>query len=197
VTEANSRSESNTLHTFNDAALVVALRRDVPGAASVLWRRYISLVRGVLRRTIRSHYDVDDLAQEVFLRVFQRISALRDPAALRGFLSGIAVHVAQDEMRRRRRYFELLGDTVAMNDERAVDTSIQARLGLWRLHDVLVRMRPDVRRTFVLREFEQMEIEEIARTLGCSMATVKRMLVRARTIVETAASQDPMLARYI
>jgi len=197
VTEANSRSESNTLHTFNDAALVVALRRDVPGAASVLWRRYISLVRGVLRRTIRSHYDVDDLAQEVFLRVFQRISALRDPAALRGFLSGIAVHVAQDEMRRRRRYFELLGDTVAMNDERAVDTSIQARLGLWRLHDVLVRMRPDVRRTFVLREFEQMEIEEIARTLGCSMATVKRMLVRARTIVEAAASQDPMLARYI
>ena len=197
MTEANSRSESNTLHTFNDAALVVALRRDVPGAASVLWRRYISLVRGVLRRTIRSHYDVDDLAQEVFLRVFQRISALRDPAALRGFLSGIAVHVAQDEMRRRRRYFELLGDTVAMNDERAVDTSIQARLGLWRLHDVLVRMRPDVRRTFVLREFEQMEIEEIARTLGCSMATVKRMLVRARTIVETAASQDPMLARYI
>jgi len=197
VTEANSRSESNTLHTFNDAALVVALRQDVPGAASVLWRRYISLVRGVLRRTIRSHYDVDDLAQEVFLRVFQRISALRDPAALRGFLSGIAVHVAQDEMRRRRRYFELLGDTVAMNDERVADTSIQARLGLWRLHDVLARMRPDVRRTFVLREFEQLEIEEIARTLGCSMATVKRMLVRARTIVETAASQDPMLARYI
>lgn len=197
MTEANSRSESNTLHTFNDAALVVALRQDVPGAASVLWRRYISLVRGVLRRTIRSHYDVDDLAQEVFLRVFQRISALRDPAALRGFLSGIAVHVAQDEMRRRRRYFELLGDTVAMNDERVADTSIQARLGLWRLHDVLVRMRPDVRRTFVLREFEQLEIEEIARTLGCSMATVKRMLVRARTIVETAASQDPMLARYI
>lgn len=197
MTEANSRSESNTLHTFNDAALVVALRQDVPGAASVLWRRYISLVRGVLRRTIRSHYDVDDLAQEVFLRVFQRISALRDPAALRGFLSGIAVHVAQDEMRRRRRYFELLGDTVAMNDERVADTSIQARLGLWRLHDVLARMRPDVRRTFVLREFEQLEIEEIARTLGCSMATVKRMLVRARTIVETAASQDPMLARYI
>src|SRR5262249_51305584 len=89
----------------DDTALATALRARDRGAAVQAWVRFSPLVLGVLRRFFGpgpggNSADRQDLCQEVFLRFFARIDELRDPGALRGFLMGIALGVAQNELRR-------------------------------------------------------------------------------------------------
>src|SRR4051794_26398773 len=92
----------------DDAALATALiarERDAPAQA---WTRLSPLVLRLLRRYFGPGHDRQDLCQEVFLRFFNRIDELRDRNALRSFLIGICLGVAQNELRRargRRRVF--------------------------------------------------------------------------------------------
>src|SRR5688500_3831674 len=66
-------------------ALVARLTRRDGAAAQEAWREFGPLVFRVLRRMLGSQ-DVEDVAQEVFLRVFNRIGTLRDPQALPAFV---------------------------------------------------------------------------------------------------------------
>src|SRR5689334_21525925 len=86
----------------DDAALAAALiarERDAPNRA---WSRLSPLVLRLLRRYFGPGPDRQDLCQEVFLRFFSRIDELRDRNALRSFLIGICLGVAQNELRRAR-----------------------------------------------------------------------------------------------
>ena len=66
-----------------DADLARAAAEGDPKAAPVIFDRYASLVRGMLRRNLGPTADVDDLVQEVFLRYFRAPGALRDGASTR------------------------------------------------------------------------------------------------------------------
>src|SRR6478752_10239579 len=86
----------------DDAALAAALiarERDAPNRA---WSRLSPLVLRLLRRYFGPGPDRQDLCQEVFLRFFSRIDELRDRSALRSFLIGICLGVAQNELRRAK-----------------------------------------------------------------------------------------------
>src|SRR5436190_12252313 len=95
--------------TQSDVALVDALRRREPQAELAAWNRFSLGVDRTLRRLIGPGPDREDLLQEVFLRFFRRIGTLREPGAVRGFLTGICVHVVHAEIlgRRRRRWLHL------------------------------------------------------------------------------------------
>ena len=82
------------------AAALIARDREAPGQA---WTRLSPLVLRLLRRYFGPGPDRQDLCQEVFLRFFTRIDELRDRTALRSFLIGICLGVAQNELRRARR----------------------------------------------------------------------------------------------
>src|SRR3569832_1550010 len=84
--------------TDDDATIATAAARGEAWAASAVWDRHSVLVRGVLRRSLGAQ-DVDDHVQEVFLRFFRHAGELRDPAALRSFLIGIALRSAGSELR--------------------------------------------------------------------------------------------------
>jgi RNA polymerase sigma-70 factor (ECF subfamily) len=63
----------------DDATLARALIARDPRAPRVLWQRFAPMVFRMLRRTLGSDHDLDDLAQEVFLCVFEKVRALREP----------------------------------------------------------------------------------------------------------------------
>src|SRR6478752_5139450 len=93
----------------SDVALVEALRRGEPQAELAAWNRFATGVDQTLRRLLGPGPDREDLLQEVFLRFFRRIGTLREPGAVRGFLTGICIHVVHAEIasRRRRRWLRL------------------------------------------------------------------------------------------
>src|SRR6476469_1542878 len=85
----------------DDATLARALIARDPRAPRVLWQRFAPMVFRMLRRTLGSDHDLDDLAQEVFLCVFEKVRALREPKALKAFVISVTSLTIRHKMRRR------------------------------------------------------------------------------------------------
>jgi RNA polymerase sigma-70 factor (ECF subfamily) len=178
-----------------DAELVLAAQRRDPRAAAIVWDRYSALVRGLLIRSIGPTADVEDLVQEVFIGFFRNVSSLRDPAALRSFLVGIAIRQAKSALRKRRvRRWLHLSDPAELPE--VVGSDGRPQQALSRLARILDGLPDKDRLAYVLRHFEGHELPEVATHLGCSLATVKRWIARAEAHVETIAKDDPILAPW-
>jgi RNA polymerase sigma-70 factor (ECF subfamily) len=181
----------------DDAALVAACVAKDPAAARTIWDRYAVLVRGLLRRTL-GRSDVEDTVQDAFMRFFRLVPRLREPSKLRSFVVGVAMRVAREELRRRRvrRWLTLSADGL-VPESAAPSRDPDAAEALRRLDALLDRLDPDARIVFVLRFVEDVPTTEIAESLGCSLATAKRRVKRARERVEAAAEKDPVLCAYV
>src|SRR5262249_32971898 len=87
----------------DEEELVRGLRDGKAWAERLLLERYGAHVERVLTHILGSHTDLDDLAQEVFVRALGRVNDLREAGALRDWLSGFAANVAREAIRRKRR----------------------------------------------------------------------------------------------
>ena len=86
-------------HAREDARLVRAARSGDKEAFASLYERYARVIHGVLLARA-PHADVEDLVQDVFLSAWNRLDALREPAAFGGWLAMIARNRATDFHRR-------------------------------------------------------------------------------------------------
>ena len=116
----------------DDATLARALIARDPRAPRVLWQRFAPMVFRMLRRTLGADHDLDNLAQEVFLCVFEKVRALREPKALKAFVISVTSLTMRHELRRRwvRRWVRLSGKTDAAELEIVTpDTDAREALG--------------------------------------------------------------------
>jgi RNA polymerase sigma-70 factor (ECF subfamily) len=182
----------------DDAALAAALiarDRDAPGQA---WSRLSPLVLRLLRRYFGPGPDRQDLCQEVFLRFFIRIDELRDRNALRSFLIGICLGVAQNELRRARvRRWIFLTQSGDLPDTPIAGSSPEAREATGRVYKILAGVSAEDRALFVTRYVEKMELVEIAAAIGRPLSTTKRRLARATRRIAARMKSDPALADYV
>lgn len=184
----------------DDAALVVAVRARAPFAAARVWDRYASVSRRLLRRVLGPTAEIEDALQEVFLRLFRDFDSLREPTALRSFVFGITLHVATDELRRRRaRRWLLLSDDGELpeSDLESEGHRDEQRQALYALYRILDRIDTKRRLVFVLRHVEGLELAELSLVLGCSLATTKRRVAEAAERVSRLAARDPHLLPYV
>ena len=173
-----------------DADLVRALRAGDPDGPPTLWARYSPLVARVLAKALGPTVDVEDVTQEVFLRVFRRLPSLRDPSALRAFVLAVAMNVLKWELRRRwiNRRVRLSRDGILPEVE-TTSADAEARQALHRCYRILDDLPTKERMAFVLRHMEEMTIEEVAEAMGVSISTAKRCVARgAASLAEQVAS---------
>jgi RNA polymerase sigma-70 factor (ECF subfamily) len=182
----------------DDVDLVLAASVGDPRAHVAIWRKYGAMVRSKMGRSVGGH-DVEDLVQEVFLRLFEYLPHLRDPAALRSFIIGITLRVAGTELRRRRcRWWLTLTATGELPEPNArTDDGSDAREVLSRLLAVLAKLSPHSCRVFELRFIEDKELADVATALNISLATAKRHLNRASARVHAMAQREPVLAGFV
>lgn len=179
-----------------EAALARALVAKNPAAARALWDRYALLVRRLLQRSLLDD-GVDDVVQEAFLRVYRRVGRLREPDKLKSFVVGVTMRVAREELRRRRvRRWLRLTPTGEVPERANPPADHAAAEALARLDELLGRLDDETRLVFVLRFVEDVATTDIAETLGCSLATAKRRVKRAREKVGVMAERDPLLCRW-
>src|SRR3954462_13401142 len=115
--------------------LVEALGRGEPWAAQEVWDRHAASVHRLMSRALGPRPEVEDLTQEVFMRVFSRIRGLRDPRALREFVVAVAVNVLKRELRRRWvRRKVLLSDSGSVPEIEAPRVDAEAREALGRCY---------------------------------------------------------------
>lgn len=194
----NERDErAAALRPLSDAELVHALLADDAGAPAMLWDRYAPLVRRLLLRALGPCLDIEDLIQEIFLRIFLRLSALRKPSALRAFVLSVAANVLKWELRRRwigRRVF--LSPTGTLPDVQSTSDDAEARQALRRCYSVLEELSTKERLAFVFRSMEGMTIKEVAAALDVSISTANRWVSRAGSKVAELVSQDADLRSF-
>jgi RNA polymerase sigma factor (sigma-70 family) len=92
---------------MNDTDLVIAARVGDRAALDELTRRYLPLVYNLVSRALSGGADVDDVVQDVMLRVLRQLPGLREPHSFRAWLAAIAVrqvstHLHQQETAARR-----------------------------------------------------------------------------------------------
>lgn len=129
--------------------------------------------------------DHDDLVNEAFEAMLGKLSSVRAPAALHGWIRQVTVNTVRMELRRRR-WRRLFGssDEQALEhpDLRVPDEAERARLR--DLYTALGKLGPDDRTMVVLRHLEGLELTELAATYEFSLATLKRRLSRAEQRLE-------------
>jgi RNA polymerase sigma-70 factor, ECF subfamily len=178
----------------DDEALVAAALGGKRWAEREIWYRFAPMVYGLLRRSLNSRHDHDDLAQEVFLRVFRRLHTLEKTSALRSFIYSVAVRVVCEEIRHFR-VLQRARSELALNAEEGggPTADLEARDTLMRIERLLDGMKEKHRAVFVLRHVEGMDLREISDGLGISLATVKRYLVRSLRVIQHWMAQDETL----
>lgn len=182
-----------------DAELVAALQADSAWARREIWERYAGRVRRYLSRALgRPSEEVEDLVQDVFLRLFVSRGAIRRPEALGEFTMAVAVRVLKGNLRSRwiRRKVRLSDDGEL--PDVAVDRSPEeeTRDALRRCRLILDALGARERAAFTLRFMEEMTMEEVAATMTVSLSTAKRLVNRATAVIALRVGQDEDLRRY-
>lgn len=184
--------------TGDDAALVHAFRRGDPGARAALYQRHADHVHRVLYRILGFDRELADLHHDVFVRALGSLSKLEDPSTLKGWLTIIAVHVAQSAIasRQRRRWLwflppEELPEVASASPSGEVLDALQAT------YVVLNTLPAEERVAFALRFIDGMELTEVAAACATSLATIKRRLARASDRFEAEARKHPVLEPWL
>jgi RNA polymerase sigma-70 factor (ECF subfamily) len=167
----------------SDAVLVLSARAGEEWAQEALFRRHAPMVNGLAYRLMGRDADVDDLVQESFVQGLRGLHRLDDPQSFAKWMGAIVVRTAAKVLRRRKLLSRLgLRKATASID---VDTTMsrtaspEVAVELRRLYERLERLPVNLRTALVLRRIEGMGLEEVASTLGVSLATAKRRIAAA------------------
>lgn len=149
--------------------------------------RVFSIIRGVLRKS----NDVEDVAQQVFLKVYFALQKFNFQSTVGTWIYKITVNECYDHMRRRRvRPVAALADLTAEESARVENLDVAGRAGAAGLEaqigsrelagKLLRRLGAEERVLLVLKEIEGYSVREVAEILDLNENTVKVRLFRAR-----------------
>ena len=164
-------------------------------AIAETWRRFAPMVLMLARRTLGSQSEAEDIAQEVFFRLFRKAKRLRTPDSLRSFVYAFTLHAVRSELRRKKlRSWLHFDQPAAMAGLGARTLDVESRDLLRRFLDLLDRLTPRDRLVFLLRRVDSMTVEEIAVAMEISESTVKRSMAHASSRLSRWIDADPALA---
>lgn len=162
---------------------VLPLSTEHPEWFSRVVRQHINRVLSVLYRMVGNYADAQELAQDAFLKAYQRRAQLRDPSRVTGWLLRIASNAAIDFQRAhaRERASQTWDETLDLGPHSPSPEQQCLRAeNERRLQEGLRLLSPKERAAIVLRELEGMSGPEVARVLGCSEVTVRTHIASAR-----------------
>jgi RNA polymerase sigma-70 factor, ECF subfamily len=172
-----------TLEPASLSALVERARRRDPAGEAELFQHFAPGLGSMLERLLGSVTEAEDALQDTFVVALSQLDRLRDPAAIGGWLTRIAVHQAQRRFRRRR-LARALGLDRGVRDAglaelAAPTTPPDVRQTLRQLNDQLNALPASLRLPWMLRHVEGESLPDVARACGCSLATTKRRIAAA------------------
>lgn len=195
---------AQTVLSLSDEDLMARVAEDDERAFSELVMRFQGRVANLISRVLNDREATDDLAQEVFVRVFVHRRNYRRGSRFSTWLFTIAANLAKNEIRRRvrrRNWFSLdalqemvQDNALVLADPAEGRESLMEREQLQEAMGRAIATVPEkYRLALVLRDIEGLPYEEIAQVLGIPGGTVRSRINRARSMLKRKL--QPLLKR--
>jgi RNA polymerase sigma-70 factor, ECF subfamily len=182
-----------------DVRLMQLVSAGETAAFEELVERHQRLVVGTVSRMLGSNSDVEDIAQQVFVRVWKSAKRYVPRAKFTTWLLKITRNLVFNELRRRSRHAQLPlqaepeDEERPLRDERAIapDAALLEQELQCAIDAAIAQLPETQRMAVVLRRYDELSYEEIGEVLEQSVPAVKSLLFRARTELRTR------LGRYL
>jgi len=171
-----------------DAELMLRVKGGDGASFGVLLDKHRSAVVRFLYRMVQHQAEAEELAQEVFLRVYRSRSTYEPTAKFTTWLFRIATHLALNALRdgKNERFQERLDDHAEdigvrqVEDRRpSVEQAMVRQAALEEVRQAVAQLPEKQRAAVLMHKYEEMEYSQIAKVLSCSESAVKSLLFRA------------------
>jgi len=171
--------------------LIVSRVRDGERLFGMLYQRYRTRTFALAFGMTGQREQAEDLTQEIFLRVYQRLHTFQGQAKFATWFFRIALNQCLNHCRNERRRRRTVanpddGQATLLVELRVVeqaDTTLLRKEIQQQLRLALLSLKPEVRVLLLLKEIEGLSYEEIAERLECSPGTVASRLNRGRKLL--------------
>jgi len=164
-------------------------------AFEILVNRHQTSVLNLTYRFIGDRTQAKDLAQEVFIRVWQSAKGYEPRAKFTTWLYRITANLCLNELKssRRKKWFSFswsdehgehtIEETLADNAPSAEDLLLEKERSR-QISDALQSMPENQRMALILKRYDDLSYQEIAQIIGCSVSAVESLLVRAKRTLQ-------------
>ncbi|WP_252180451.1 RNA polymerase sigma factor RpoE [Endozoicomonas sp. 4G] len=190
-------------HPQADQQLVKRVQKGDKAAFDMLVLKYQHRLLGLVGSYISDYQEVQDVAQEAFVKAYRAIDKFRGDSSFYTWLYRIAVNTAKNYLVSKGR--KIPESDIDVHDADFLDSAASLRVvdtperNLYRdeieqvIHDVIRRLPDELRTAVMLREFDGLSYDEIANVMDCPVGTVRSRIFRAREAIDKEV--EPLLSR--
>jgi len=165
-------------------------------AFNILTLRYQEKIYWVVRRMIPDHDEADDIVQDVFIRAYHSLKSFKGESSVYTWLYRIAVNLSLNEIRRKkiRKTFSLDESTTGQHrtDDDTPVEAMEREEQSQMIRDAIERLQEKQKKVFILRYYEELPYEEIAKIVQTSVGGLKANYFHAvRKIGEYVKNEMP------
>ncbi|GGX00597.1 RNA polymerase sigma factor RpoE [Pigmentiphaga litoralis] len=179
-----------------DAELVARVQRGDKKAFELLMLKYQRKILRLLSRFVRDPGEVEDVAQEAFIKAYRALPQFRGESAFYTWLYRIAINTAKNHLVASGRRpsspseyenedGETFDETDNLSDINTPESMMASREIAETVNSAIEALPEELRTAIVLREIEGMSYEDIAQSMGCPIGTVRSRIFRAREAIAT------------
>ncbi|MGO2133092.1 MAG: RNA polymerase sigma factor RpoE [Halomonas sp.] len=177
-----------------DQQLVERARNGDTRAFDLLVKKYQHKIIGLIGRYVHDHSEVQDVAQEAFIKAYRALGSFRAESAFYTWMYRIAINTAKNHLVSRSR--RPPGSDLDMSDAEILDHSgrladietPEAAMARDQLEtavfEAIDALPDDLRTAITLREMDGLSYEDIANIMECPVGTVRSRIFRAREAVD-------------
>lgn len=179
-----------------DAELVSRVQRGDKQAFDLLVLKYQRKIMRLLSRMIRDPGEIEDVAQEAFIKAYRALPQFRGESAFYTWLYRIAINTARNWLAQNNRRPSTPsaqenedGETFDATDNLTDSSNPESEMASRQIADTVNKaindLPEDLRNAIVMREIDGMSYEDIAESMSCPIGTVRSRIFRAREAIAT------------
>ncbi|RPH34575.1 MAG: sigma-70 family RNA polymerase sigma factor [Bacteroidales bacterium] len=187
---------------MDDHELIIkVLQNDDHSAFALLVDKYQKLVVNTCRGFVNSYADAEDLAQDVFIELFESLPNFRHESKLSTWIYRIAVNKSLNFVRKRKRetlfdsFTSFFGSSEGKNGDSGIDFSsneadsnIKSKELRIELKRAINALPENQRIAFILNKYQELSYKEVAEVMNISLSSVESLLFRAKGNLQKSLS---------
>ncbi|NWN81486.1 MAG: RNA polymerase sigma factor RpoE [Halomonas sp.] len=177
-----------------DQQLVERAQKGDTRAFDLLVKKYQHKIIGLIGRYVHDHAEVQDVAQEAFIKAYRALGKFRAESAFYTWMYRIAINTAKNHLVSRGRRppgndldivdAEILDQSGRLSDTETPEAAMARDQLREAIFDAIEALPDDLRTAITLRELDGLSYEDIAHIMECPVGTVRSRIFRAREAVD-------------